>query len=189
MRFYPGLGWKSVYILSDGDSAHHKKPKTRSLWKADGTLTQNDEEEAEIWDPHFTKVFNNKRDVNWKVLEELSQFDTEHVLDSNLTYSEFEKALDGLANGKLPGENNVSPDVIKALKEDNRLWLYHWIIEFWEGRQDYESWHSGLLVIIQKAGKAKDDPNNYRGVNFVMDIISKVLLSRILNDRLLQILD
>ena len=71
--------------------------------------------------PTSQKVFNNKRDVNWKVLEELSQFDTEHVLDSNLTYSEFEKALDGLANGKLPGENNVSPDVIKALKEDNRL--------------------------------------------------------------------
>ena len=99
----------------------------------------------------------------------------------------FKKALDGHANGKSPGDNGVSSDVIKALKGDNSIRLYHWIVEFWEGRQDYESWHSGLLVIIHKAGKAKDDPNNYRGVN-LMDVISKVL-SRILNDRLFKILD
>jgi len=33
--------------------------------------------------------------------------------------------------------------------------------EFWKGCQDYESWHSGVLTIIHKAGKPKDDPNNY----------------------------
>ena len=125
--------------------------------------------------------------MDWEVLEEIPQRETVHEMDNDITKPEFNEALDGLANGKSPGENGVLPDVIKALRGANRERLRHWINEFWHGRQDYDSWHSGLLTIIHKAGKAKDDPNNYRGVN-LMDVVSKVL-SRIINVRLFKILD
>ena len=144
-------------------------------------------ENATILGPHFTRVFNNKRDVDWSVLSEIEQRAVMHELDALLTWIEFEEALDGVKNNKASGENGVPPDVIKALKGANRERLLHWINEFWEGNQDYESWHSGLLTVIHKAGKPKDNPNNYRGVN-LMDVISKVM-SRILNKRLFKILD
>ena len=44
-----------------------------------------------------------------------------------------------------------------------------------------------MLTIIHKAGKPKDDPNNYRCIN-LMDAISKAL-SRIVNKRLFKLLD
>ena len=45
----------------------------------------------------------------------------------------------------------------------------------------------GVLTIIHKAGKPKDDPNNYRGIN-LMDVILTVR-SRILNKKLFKLLD
>ncbi|KAL7535106.1 hypothetical protein ACHAWF_005059 [Thalassiosira exigua] len=64
--------------------------------------------------------------------------------------------------------------------------IYNLVVDFWEG-EDYESWHSGLLKIIPKAGKDETDPNNFRGIN-LMNVVSKVM-SRILNEILFSILN
>jgi hypothetical protein len=105
--------------------------------------------------------------------------------DHDISYAEFEVALESLANNKSPGENEVSPNLIKALDDDNRCILYNCIVEFWEGR-DYESWHSGLLRIIHKPGRDKSDTNSFHGIN-LMDVVSKVL-SIVINKRLFKIL-
>ena len=61
--------------------------------------------------------------------------------------SEFDKALTGVANGKAAGENGVMPDMIKSLRGANKDILLHHINLFWDCEVDFESWHSGLLVI------------------------------------------
>ena len=71
MVFNPRVAWKSIYTLSGGDSSHLKETKNINLRKDDGTLAKNDAENAAIFGPHFTKVFNNKRDVDWSVLKEI----------------------------------------------------------------------------------------------------------------------
>ncbi|KAL7533253.1 hypothetical protein ACHAWF_004429, partial [Thalassiosira exigua] len=96
-----------------------------------------------------------------------------HEEDRDISYVEFEKALVGLANDKAPGENGVSPNLLKALDDDNRKIIYDLVVDFWEGK-DHESWNSGLLKIIPKAGKDETDPNNFRGIN-LMDVVSKVM--------------
>ena len=92
-----------------------------------------------------------------------------------------------LSTDKSGGENGVIPEMVKALMGENRMRVYDYLVQFWEGEVDYESWHSGLLCIIHKTGRAKDDPNNFRGIN-LMDVFSKVM-SIILNKRLFMILD
>ena len=72
--------------------------------KKDGPLAKNDDKNTDILDPHFQKIFNNKREDDWKVLKDISQRDTEQELDKYIEYSEFEEALDGLTNHKAPGE-------------------------------------------------------------------------------------
>ena len=187
MDFNPGVAWESVKLLSKGQSAHHKKPKTMAFRRSDGSLAQNDEEQMEVLETHFQKVFNNKREVKFETLNSVLQRDIMHDQDRDVSFDEFEKALDGLANNKAAGENGVSPNAIKALNDENRRYIFHFIVEFWEDSKDYESWHSGLLVLVHKAGKEKSDPNNWRGIN-LMDVISKVM-SRIMNERLFKILD
>ncbi len=50
--------------MTGGEAAHHKKCQNAVLRKADGTMAKNKEENAEIWEPHFTKVINNKQEVD-----------------------------------------------------------------------------------------------------------------------------
>ena len=131
MNFNPRMAWASTYVLGGGNSSHLKDVKNYSLRMPDGNMTKNEDEKAEVWEPHFNKVFNNKRNVDWSVLDDILQRETMHEHDNDLSRAEFDEALDGLANNKAPGENGVLPDVIKALTGKNRDRLFHWIVEFW----------------------------------------------------------
>ena len=95
------------------------------------------------------------------------------MIKTDITFEEFGEALDGLINNKAAGENGVSPNAIKALNEENRRYVFHLIEEFWEDLKDYESWHSGLLVLVHKAGKDELDPNNWSGID-LMDTSQKL---------------
>ena len=68
----------------------------------------------------FRKCSIVKGKVDWKALDDLLQQDTEQELDNNSEYSEFKEILDGLTNHKAPGKNEVTPDVLEALKGINR---------------------------------------------------------------------
>ena len=133
-------------------------------------------------------VFNNHRGVDFSILEELDDYEEVVEAGRDPTCEEFEEALTELTNDKSTGENGMVPNLLKALKGANRARVFHFIMEFWRGNQDYESWHRGLLVVIFKGGKKdSSDPNNYRGIN-LMDVVSKIF-SKILNKRLFMILD
>ena len=55
MDFNPGFTWRSVEILAKGQSPHHKKHKTMAFRRSDGGLAQNDEEQMEVLEAHFSK--------------------------------------------------------------------------------------------------------------------------------------
>ena len=103
MAFNPRLAWKYIYTLSGVDSSHPKDTKNIALRKEDGTLAKNDAENTSILGHHFTRVFNNKRNVDWSVLDEIEQRDIMHELDAYITWVEFDEALDGVKNNKAPG--------------------------------------------------------------------------------------
>ena len=52
----PRAQWEAVNVLSEGQFSHHKKNKSLYLKKVDGTLTQNDDEVADIAEGHFNDV-------------------------------------------------------------------------------------------------------------------------------------
>ena len=106
-------------------------------------------------------------------------------LDSDLTFSEFEKATMKLKNGKAPGITEVPPIAFKLLGRENLQTVYNYVVDFWEGRADYWEWHLGLGVMVPKSGDLSD-PNKWRGIN-LMDVCSKIF-SIILNDRLYTLL-
>ena len=74
LNFNPHVGWISVYTLAEGESGHHKKPKTMAFRKSDGNLAQNDEENMEVLEPHFMKVLNMKREVKFETLNRIPQY-------------------------------------------------------------------------------------------------------------------
>ena len=151
-------------------------------------MAQNDAENAEIIIPHFQKIYNNQKPVDFEFINEhLKQFPVELDLDGNLDFDEFNEVLGQIANGKAGGENKVPPEALKALNDKHRERLHKFANNFFDGIQDFDSWHRGLLTLVHKPGRPKDDPNNYRGIN-LMDVLSKVLC-RTFNTRLYKLLE
>lgn len=102
VNFNPRLAWQSVKILTAGEKAHHKAPN-QAFKKPDWTLAQK------ILEPHFQKVFNNYRPVDFEIIDKIPDCPTSHNEAQCISFAEFEEALDSLANDKACSENGVSP--------------------------------------------------------------------------------
>ena len=93
-----------------GEYAHYSDAsnKTPRFRGADGTIAQNNVENANIIIPHFEKIYNNQKSVDFEfVNKHLKQFPVELDLDENLDFDEFNEVLGQIANGKTGGENEV----------------------------------------------------------------------------------
>ena len=87
--------------------------------RSDGNLAQNDEENMEVLEPHFMKVFNMKREVKFEAINRIPQRDTMHKNEEDISFTRFEEALEGLTNNKAARDNKVPPNAVKALENEN----------------------------------------------------------------------
>ena len=68
MSFNPKAAWESAKILTGGTTSHHAKPTIMQMRLPIEKLATTDKENAEVLGPHFEKVFNNYRPIEWKVI-------------------------------------------------------------------------------------------------------------------------
>ena len=149
-----------------------------------GKLATTAKENAEVLGPHFEKVFNNHRMIEWNVIDKIKQRQTMYELNEPISWAELKTAIEKLANDKAPGLNKVRPNSFKSLRNSNLSHLLTFLKQYWEGEADFAEWHEGQLVPVPKSGDLSD-PNKWRGVT-LMYIGSKVF-SRILCARLFQV--
>ena len=57
MRFNPKEAWKSVKIISGGETSHHKNPTVMSMRLPDGSNATTDAWNTSVLGSHFDKVF------------------------------------------------------------------------------------------------------------------------------------
>ena len=125
--------------------------------------------------PHFEKVFNKHRPIEWNMIDEIKQRQTIYELKDIITWAELKTAIEKLANDKAPGLNKVTPNAFKSLSNTNLTHILTFFNQYWEGEADFAEWHKGQLVPVPKIGDLSD-PNKWRGVT-LMDIGSKVFSS------------
>ena len=165
--------WKAVNTLKEWIQGHHKTPDIMRVVKEDGSFTGTDEEIVDILAHHFYKVYNSNVEIEWSVLDDLNQKPARSDMNLPLSLFEFENAIRKLILHKAPGDNGVSPNAIKALNKENRLFLFQICYDYFENDQEIEEWQKGCLKILQKKGNLSD-PNNWRGIN-LLDVVSKVI--------------
>jgi hypothetical protein len=95
-----------------------------------GKLATTDNENMEVASAHFHTVYNNQKDITPNVLDKLSNRNIVENIDAIPTFAEFNKNLDNLANDKAPGENGITPYLIKALDQDICMLLYNKLLSF-----------------------------------------------------------
>ena len=181
----PRQAWQAIKELIAGDSCHHNKPVAMKMKMKNGELASNDKQNMEVVEEHLNKVYNAKRERFADAAKMIKQREEYSELDHPITMKEFAKAIAKLKNGKAPGTTGVPPDAFKCLDGDNHKQIFHYVVDFWEGKADYWEWHTGLGVLIPKKGDLSD-PNEWRGIN-LMDVCSKIF-SCILNERLYRLL-
>ena len=119
-------------------------------------------------------------------LDDLQQNPVRSDMNIPLSLFEFENTIRKLILHKAPGSNGVSPNAIKALNKENRLFLFQICYDYFENDQEIEEWQKGCLKILPKKGNLSD-PNNWRGIDF-LDVVSKVM-SLVITSRLQHILE
>ena len=172
MRFDPKEAWRSVKILAGGLTSHHEKLTVMRMRLPNGDLATTDAKNASVLGPHFARVFQAKRPVDFTVLRGILQRLLIPELDRPISWAEIKKAVRKLANGKSPGLNDVPPDAFKALDDANLLTLLDFFNSYWNEETDFSEWHEGQMVPVPKSGDLSD-PNKWRGVT-LMDLGSKI---------------
>ena len=86
-------------------------------------LATTDAENASVFGPHFHRVFNNHRPIDWPVLDKINQREVMDELYQTISWDEIKKATTKLTNDKSPGLNGVLPNAFKALDDANLSWL------------------------------------------------------------------
>ena len=67
MAFDPILAWEYNSLLAKGETAHHNRRTNISMRNEDGSLAQNDKENMNVMHPHFCRVFNNNKNIDFAV--------------------------------------------------------------------------------------------------------------------------
>ena len=85
-----------------------------------GKLATTDKENAEVLGPHFKKVFNNHRPIEWEVIKKIKQCQTINELNKPISLAELKTEIAKLANDKAPGLNKVPPNTFKLLSNESK---------------------------------------------------------------------
>eukprot|EP00978_Attheya_sp_CCMP212_P046216 scaffold379605_cov24-Attheya_sp.AAC.1 len=73
--------------------------------KPNGEIATNDAENAAVMGAHLKKVFNNHREIDPTILDEIRQRTSKTKLGDPPNLEEVKHALRKAANGKSPGES------------------------------------------------------------------------------------
>jgi len=169
--------------LKNGPFQHHRKIANTKIKGPDGKTAETPKETADIFSHHLkTNVYNRNCNYNAETIYSIIQKDVNQAISETPSLKEFKDAIEFSKNGKSPGESNIPIEAIKALNDDNLLWLYNLTCEYWNDFDtDVKHFHTIVLRILPKKGDLSD-PNNWRGI--ALQETSAKIISTIINRRL-----
>ena len=167
--------WESVRDLSGGGTGHRASPTVMQMRLTNGELETTDTENASVFGPHFHRVFNNYRQIDWPVLDKIKKREVTDELYQPISWDEKNKAITKLANDKAPGLNGIPPNVFKALDNTNLSWILLLYDQFWHIQADFDKGHEGQVFPVINKGDTTD-PSKWRGVTLI-DIVNNIYSS------------
>ena len=130
------------------------------------------------WVSHFKSIFNNP------VCDALPQNTSDTgVLDGEISDEEIKIAEYILRNGKSPGFDSISNEMLQCLREARPDILRKIFNSILKSPKTIDKWSISMINPLHKSG-SKMDPDNYRGISLI-SCFSK-FFSAILNIRLTQ---
>lgn len=148
----------------------NKNPRTITIKNADGELLREEREIMGRWKEYFENLLNTETPT-----EESDQNKEDHgnrgrnTEGNEIKMEELKEAIQRLKNGKAPGNDKITTEMVKNMGEEGRQFLLEILNKIWEEEKIPSDWELGLIVPIFKKGDNKDC-NNYRGITLLSTI-------------------
>ena len=173
---------KDLYDLTK-KLAVKKSSTSKPIKDEHGNTLTKQEDQLRRWGEYFEELLNRPPPPIPVAIPE-----AELVLDVNTTKpskEEIAKAIQKQKNGKAPGPDGISAEILKGVVNTSTQMLYEIYAKVWEEETIPEDWKEGHLVKIPKKGDLANC-NNYRGIT-MLSVPGKIL-SRIILERLIDVL-
>lgn len=152
-----------------------KQKENTTIKDRNGGLLKGDNEVMERWREYFRELLD---DGHRGMEESYDRADNIEVNeDTIITMEELKQAIKTLKNGKAPGCDMITSEMIKNLGENGMNTLLHIFEKVWNEEVVPEDWRTSLIVPVYKTGD-KQDCSNYRGITLLstaMKLYEKIL--------------
>ena len=144
------------------------KASTSTPQAVDGTVLTSDESKLRRWAEHFASVTQCSSQVSEVVLEALPSIQApsenssptdDEELCSPITEEEISTAISQLRNGKAPGLDGISSEVLKLGRDASVYWLSSIFTIIWSEETVPSDWTKQLVVTIHKKGSRSECDN------------------------------
>ena len=130
---------------------------------------------------HFKEVLNQPAPPALIDFTDSSNQDTLDVETGEIQAAEIDKAIKSLKNGKAPGEDLISPEMMKHGRGETAQQLKVLFNLIWNNEEVPKDWQKGSIVKLPKKGDLSNC-NNWRGITLLSmpgKVFCSTMLSRI----------
>ena len=155
---------------------NNKKEEYAKLKDEKGQLLTTKEDIMERWRIYFENLLNEN-----VIIDEDTEINYEESEQDEIEEKELDEAIKSLKNGKAPGIDKITTEMIKYLDRDGKENLRKLINRVWKEERVPKEWEIAMIVPIYKAGD-KRECKNYRGISLigtVCKLYEKIIEKRI----------
>ena len=120
---------------------------TYSIKDSDGNILTDENEILSRWREYFEDLLNPVK-ASTRYTHEVTHLGEDEVF----TAAEVATAIKGIKSGKAAGEDEIRPEMLKALTEEGILWLTRVCQVAWKLGKTPRDWQTGVIIPIFKKG-------------------------------------
>ena len=168
------------------EQMNYSKRDSKRFWKLLGKMEQKQDDTSfkqgiseQRWTSHFKSIFHGSN-----VNTHFPQNTTERgILDDDITEEEIKLGAYILRNGKAPGHDSISNEMLSCLFEVRSDILKKLLTALVHNPMTIDKWNISVISPIHKSG-SKINPDNYKGIS-LLSCFPKFFFS-VLNQRLVK---
>ena len=123
---------------------------TYSIKDSDGNILTDENEILSRWREYFEDLLNPVK-ASTRDTHEVTHLGEDEVF----TAAEVATAIKGIKSGKAAGEDEIRPEMLKALTGEGILWLTRVCQVAWKLGKTPRDWQTGVIIPIFKKGDRK----------------------------------
>ncbi|KAL7838408.1 hypothetical protein AOLI_G00268120 [Acnodon oligacanthus] len=146
--------------------------KTGHLKTSSGKVISDKAKQMERWVEHYSDLYSRENIIVTSALDAINSLSIMEELDAEPIQEELSKAIDNLACGKAPENDDIPPDLIRYCKTTLLQPLHDTLCQCWSESGVPQDMRDAKITLYKNKGD-RSDCNNYRGIS-PLSIVGKL---------------